>query len=112
MSRPAIEFIDLKAQRRHIGERMQTTILEAVEAGQYILGPQVAAFENQLAAFAGAKHAIGTANGTDALGICLMALGLRPGDAVICPAFTFHACLRGYRRSHLQSGSEGPATCP
>jgi dTDP-4-amino-4,6-dideoxygalactose transaminase len=91
MSRPAIEFIDLKAQRRHIGERMQTTILEAVEAGQYILGPQVAAFENQLAAFAGAKHAIGTANGTDALGICLMALGLRPGDAVICPAFTFAA---------------------
>jgi dTDP-4-amino-4,6-dideoxygalactose transaminase len=70
---------------------MQTTILEAVEAGQYILGPQVAAFENQLAAFAGAKHAIGTANGTDALGICLMALGLRPGDAVICPAFTFAA---------------------
>jgi dTDP-4-amino-4,6-dideoxygalactose transaminase len=91
MSRPAIEFIDLKAQRRHIGERMQTAILEAVEAGQYILGPQVAAFENQLAAFAGAKHAIGTANGTDALGICLMALGLRPGDAVICPAFTFAA---------------------
>jgi dTDP-4-amino-4,6-dideoxygalactose transaminase len=90
-SRPAIEFIDLGAQRRYIGPRMERAIMAAVEAGQYILGPQVALFEEQLAAFAGAKHAIGTANGTDALGICLMALGLRPGDAVICPAFTFAA---------------------
>jgi dTDP-4-amino-4,6-dideoxygalactose transaminase len=91
VTRPAIEFIDLKAQRRHIGERMDRAILNAVDAGQYILGPQVAEFETKLAAFAGAKHAIGTANGTDAIGICLMALGMKPGDAVICPAFTFAA---------------------
>jgi dTDP-4-amino-4,6-dideoxygalactose transaminase len=91
VTRPAIAFIDLQAQRRRIGERMDRAILEAVDAGQYILGPQVAEFETKLAAFAGAKHAIGTANGTDAIGICLMALGLRPGDAVICPAFTFAA---------------------
>jgi dTDP-4-amino-4,6-dideoxygalactose transaminase len=87
----AIEFIDLAAQRRHIGDRMERAILNAVEGGQYILGPQVSEFENKLAAFCGAKHVIGTANGTDALGICLMAMGLRPGDAVICPAFTFAA---------------------
>jgi dTDP-4-amino-4,6-dideoxygalactose transaminase len=86
-----IEFIDLKAQRRRIGERMERAIMGAVEAGQYILGPQVKQFEDELAAFCGAKHVIGTANGTDALGICLMAMGLRPGDAVICPAFTFAA---------------------
>jgi dTDP-4-amino-4,6-dideoxygalactose transaminase len=91
MSRPVIEFIDLKAQRRRIGPRMEQAIHAAVEAGQYILGPQVAEFEQQMAVFAGARHVIGTANGTDALGICLMALGLRPGDAVICPAFTFAA---------------------
>jgi dTDP-4-amino-4,6-dideoxygalactose transaminase len=91
MSRPQIEFIDLKAQRQRIGERMERAIMGAVEGGQYILGPEVGAFETQLASFVGARHAIGTANGTDALGICLMALGLRPGDAVICPAFTFAA---------------------
>jgi dTDP-4-amino-4,6-dideoxygalactose transaminase len=88
---PNIEFIDLKAQRVRIGERMERAIMGAVEAGQYILGPQVAEFEGKMAAFCGAKHVIGTANGTDALGICLMAMGLRPGDAVICPAFTFAA---------------------
>jgi dTDP-4-amino-4,6-dideoxygalactose transaminase len=88
---PAIEFIDLKAQRARIGARMERAIMGAVEGGQYILGPQVAEFEGKLAAFCGARHVIGTANGTDALGICLMALGLRPGDAVICPAFTFAA---------------------
>lgn len=86
-----IEFIDLKAQRRRIGARMERAIMGAVEAGQYILGPQVKQFEDELAAFCGAKHVIGTANGTDALGICLMAMKLRPGDAVICPAFTFAA---------------------
>jgi dTDP-4-amino-4,6-dideoxygalactose transaminase len=86
-----IEFIDLKAQRRRIGARMEKAIADAVEGGQYILGPQVAEFERKLAAFCGAKHVIGTANGTDAIGICLMTIGLRPGDAVICPAFTFAA---------------------
>jgi dTDP-4-amino-4,6-dideoxygalactose transaminase len=86
-----IEFIDLKAQRQRIGARMSEAILGVVEAGQYILGPQVGEFEGKLAAFCGAKHVIGTANGTDAIGICLMTLGLRPGDAVICPAFTLAA---------------------
>jgi dTDP-4-amino-4,6-dideoxygalactose transaminase len=91
VSRRPIEFVDLKAQRNRIGERMDRAILDAVAGGQYILGPQVAEFEGQLAHFAGARHAIGTANGTDAIAICLMALGLRPGDAVACPAFTFAA---------------------
>jgi dTDP-4-amino-4,6-dideoxygalactose transaminase len=86
-----IEFIDLKAQRKRIGPRMEQAVLAAIEGGQYILGPQVAEFEKALAAFCGAKHVIGVANGTDALGICLMAMKLRPGDAVICPAFTFAA---------------------
>ncbi|WP_299866557.1 DegT/DnrJ/EryC1/StrS family aminotransferase [uncultured Hoeflea sp.] len=86
-----IEFIDLKAQREHIGERMDKAILDAVNEGRYIHGPQVREFETKLADFCGAKHAIGCANGTDALGLCLMTLGLRPGDAVICPSFTFAA---------------------
>lgn len=91
MSIPKIDFIDLKAQRRHIGQAMDDAILQAVHEGAYILGPQVKEFEGKLAAFCGAKHAIGCANGTDAIALCLMALKLRPGDAVICPSFTFAA---------------------
>jgi dTDP-4-amino-4,6-dideoxygalactose transaminase len=88
---PKIDFIDLKAQRRHIGQAMDDAIMEAVHGGSYILGPQVKEFENKLAAFCGAKHAIGCANGTDAIALPLMALKLRPGHAVICPSFTFAA---------------------
>lgn len=86
-----IEFIDLKAQREYIGDRMDNAILAAVNEGKYIHGPQVREFETKLADFCGAKHAIGCANGTDALELCLMALDLRPGEAVICPSFTFAA---------------------
>lgn len=89
--RPAIEFIDLKAQRQHIGQAMEDAILKVVRDGNYILGPEVAEFETGLAAFCGAKHAIGVANGTDALILVLEALGIGPGDAVICPSFTFAA---------------------
>jgi dTDP-4-amino-4,6-dideoxygalactose transaminase len=91
MSIPKIDFIDLKAQRRHIGQGMDDAILQAVHEGAYILGPQVKELEGKLAAFCGAKHAVGCANGTDAIALCLMALKLRPGDAVICPSFTFAA---------------------
>ena len=89
--RPAIEFIDLKAQRQHIGKAMDEAILKVVHDGNYILGEQVAQFEAGLASFCGAKHAIAVANGTDALILVLEALGIGPGDAVICPSFTFAA---------------------
>lgn len=88
---PRIEFIDLKAQRRHIGQAMEDAILEVVREGNYILGRQVEQFEAGLAAFCGARHAIGVANGTDALILVLEAVGIGPGDAVICPSFTFAA---------------------
>ena len=91
MTAQRIDFIDLKAQRRHIGQAMDDAILGVVHKGAYILGPEVGLLEGELAAFCGAKHAIACANGTDALALPLMALGLRPGDAVICPSFTFAA---------------------
>lgn len=69
---------------RRAGER-----LGAIDEASFILGPQVAAFEQELASFCGARHAISCANGTDAIALCLMALGLRPGDAVLLPSFTF-----------------------
>lgn len=84
-----IPFIDLKAQRRRLGKRIDDAIMRVVDHGGYIMGPEVRDLEEQLAAFCGAKHCISCANGTDALGLVLMAWGIRPGDAVYVPAFTF-----------------------
>ena len=87
----AIEFIDLGAQRRRIGQRMDDAILRVVNHGKYIMGPEVAELEKKLAAFCGAKHVLSCANGTDAIGLALMALGAKPGDAILVPSFTFAA---------------------
>ncbi len=86
-----IPFIDLQAQRKRLGEPLIRAIAQAVEGGQWILGPQVQALEEQLAAFAGVKHAIACANGTDALLLILKAWNIGPGDAVFVPSFTFAA---------------------
>ena len=86
-----IAFIDLQAQRARLGDAVETAVLDVVRSGRWILGPEVEACERELAEFAGAKHCLTAASGTDALALALMALGLRPGDAVVCPAFTFAA---------------------
>jgi dTDP-4-amino-4,6-dideoxygalactose transaminase len=87
----SIPFIDLQAQRRRLGAPLDAAIRCAVEGGQWILGPQVAQFEKDIAQWAGVKHAIACANGTDALLLILRAWGIGPGDAVFVPAFTFAA---------------------
>ncbi len=86
-----IPFIDLAAQRRRLGAAVDRAILKVVDHGAYIMGPEVAGLEAALSKFCGAKHTISCANGTDALALVLMAKGLKPGDAVICPSFTFAA---------------------
>ncbi|MGI8715524.1 MAG: DegT/DnrJ/EryC1/StrS family aminotransferase [Solirubrobacteraceae bacterium] len=73
--------------RAEIMERLQAV----VAGGQFVLGPEVRAFEAELAAYIGVRHVIGVANGTDALSIALRALGVRPGDDVVVPSFTFYA---------------------
>jgi len=70
---------------------VQARVAEVIARGRYILGPEVAAFESELAAYLGVRHVIGVANGTDAIAIALRALGVRPGDEVVVPAFTFYA---------------------
>ena len=87
----SIAFIDLQAQRRRLGGKIEAAMRAAVESGAYVMGPPVREFEQALAAFGGAKHALGCANGTEALALPLMAWGLRPGDAVFVPSFTFCA---------------------
>jgi len=86
-----IPFIDLAAQRARLGSAVDEAILRVVDHGGYIMGPEVATLEAELAGFCGAKHVISCANGTDALAMVLMAKGVRPGDAVFCPSFTFAA---------------------
>jgi dTDP-4-amino-4,6-dideoxygalactose transaminase len=86
-----IPFIDVAAQRRRRGGAVDEAIARVLAHCQFIQGPEVRALESELAAFCGARHAIATSSGTDALRLVLMAWGIGPGDAVICPAFTFCA---------------------
>jgi dTDP-4-amino-4,6-dideoxygalactose transaminase len=86
-----IPFVDVAAQRRRLGARIDAAIARVLAHCQFIMGPEVTALEENLAAFCGARHALGCASGTDALLLALMAKGIGPGDAVICPAFTFCA---------------------
>jgi len=86
-----IPFIDLAAQRRRLGKSVDEAIARVLSHGQYIMGPEVLELERRLAEFCGARHAISCSSGTDALQLVLMAKGIGPGDAVICPSFTFCA---------------------
>ncbi len=86
-----VHMVDLKGQYARIQQEIDEAILEVVRSSRYIKGPVVQAFEDELADYLQVKHAIGCANGTDALQIALMALDLNPGDEVIVPAFTYVA---------------------
>ncbi|HJS50127.1 MAG TPA: DegT/DnrJ/EryC1/StrS family aminotransferase [Gaiellaceae bacterium] len=86
-----IPLIDVKAQYAPLIPELEERFSAVLESGRFILGPEVEAFEREAAAFLGVPHAIGVANGTDALVLSLEALGIGHGDEVICPAFTFYA---------------------
>jgi dTDP-4-amino-4,6-dideoxygalactose transaminase len=88
---PLIPFIDVAAQRRRLGIAVDAAVARVLSHCQFVLGPEVRAFETELATFCGAKHVITCASGTDALVLVLRALGVGPGDAVLCPSFTFCA---------------------
>ena len=86
-----MQFTDLKAQYAALRDNINARIQRVLDHGQYIMGPEVAEMETALAAYTGAAHCISVASGTEALLICLMALGLEPGDEVITSPFTFAA---------------------
>ena len=86
-----MDFIDLKTQYQRLKADIDAGIQRVLNHGQYILGPEVAELEEKLAAYTGAKYCITVANGTDALQIAQMALGIGPGDEVITPGFTYIA---------------------
>lgn len=84
-----MQFRDLHAQREALKSEINAAVLNAIDDGRYISGPQVGELEEQLASYVGVKHCITCANGTDALQLALMAWGIGPGDAVFVPDFTF-----------------------
>ena len=86
-----IDFIDLKTQQVRIKSELYAAIQRVLDHGEYILGPEVAVLEERLATYTGSTHCITCANGTDALQIAQMALGIGPGDEVITPGFTYIA---------------------
>ena len=86
-----IQMVDLQTQYQRIKAEIDTGIQEVLDSAAFIRGPKVAAFQEHLEAYTGAKHVIPVGNGTDALQIALMGLGLQPGDEVITPTFTFIA---------------------
>lgn len=86
-----MQFIDLAAQQARIKDQIDANIRKVLAHGAYILGPEVAELEEKLAAYCGAQYCISVANGTDALQIALMALGVGAGDEVITPGFTYIA---------------------
>jgi len=86
-----IQMVDLVSQYNRLKPEFDAAMDRCLSAAHYINGPQVGEFEDQLAGYLGVKHVIGCANGTDALQMSLMALGLKPGDEVIVPAFTYVA---------------------
>ncbi len=87
----AIAFIDLAAQRHRLGPAVDEAVGRVLTHCQFVNGPEVGQLEAELAAYSGARHVVSCASGTDALVMVLMAKGIGPGDAVICPSFTFCA---------------------
>ena len=86
-----IQMVDLQTQYLQIKQDIDHGIQEVIDSAAFIKGPKVSEFQQHLEAYTGAKHVIPVGNGTDALQIALMALGLKPGDEVITPTFTFIA---------------------
>ncbi|MDB2324884.1 DegT/DnrJ/EryC1/StrS aminotransferase family protein [Alphaproteobacteria bacterium] len=86
-----IPFIDLKAQQARIRDKIDAGLAQVLDHGGYILGPEIGALETRLGEWSGAKHNISCSSGTDALLLALHGLGLKPGEGVIVPSFTFAA---------------------
>src|SRR5579871_4496430 len=86
-----VPLFDIATPLAPLRGKLDHAIAEVLDSGQFILGPQLRAFEAEFAAYCGAKHGVGVANGTDAITIALRAMGVGPGDEVVVPSFTFYA---------------------
>src|SRR3954462_11679374 len=87
----AVPLFDTRTPLEPLRGEIDAAVARVLDGGQFILGPEVAAFESEFAAWCDTKHAVGVANGTDALTIALRAMDVGPGDEVVVPSFTFYA---------------------
>src|ERR1019366_2948332 len=87
----AIPLFDTATRLAPLRDELRAAVDRVLDSGRFILGPEVEAFESEFADYVGAAHAIGVANGTDALTIALRAMDVGPGDEVVVPSFTFYA---------------------
>jgi len=87
----SVPLFNTEAPLLAVKDRITERVAQVLAAGQFILGPEVQAFEREFADYLGVRHVIGVANGTDAITIALRALGVRPGDEVVVPSLTFYA---------------------
>lgn len=89
----AVPLFDTTTPLEPLRERLHERAAAVLDSGRYVLGPEVEAFEAELAAYLGVRHVVGVANGTDAITIALRAMGVGPGDDVVVPSFTFYASV-------------------
>ncbi len=87
----SVPLFDTSSALEPLHDELRAAVARVLDSGRFILGPEVEAFEHEFAAYCGARHAVGVANGTDALTIALRAMGVGPGDEVLVPSFTFYA---------------------
>jgi dTDP-4-amino-4,6-dideoxygalactose transaminase len=107
-----VPLFDLRAQHRPLGREIAAALREVFESARFVMGPNVAAFEREMASYCGVRHAVGVASGTDALMLSLAALGVQPGDEVLVPTFTYTAtaaavCHLGARPVFVDSLPDG-----
>ena len=86
-----IPILDLKRQIAPIRAEIDAAIKKVIDNANFVFGQEIREFEDELVKYSGAKYAVGVSNGTDAIKLALVALGIRPGDGVLCPAFTYYA---------------------
>src|SRR6202163_4686716 len=88
-----VPLFDTSAALAPLHDELRAAVARVLDSERYILGPEVEAFEQEFAAYCGAEHAVGVANGTEAITIALRAMGVGPGDEVVVPSFTFYASV-------------------
>src|SRR5919206_3082622 len=87
----SLPLFDTETPLAPLRAQIHARVMETLERGRFVLGPEVRAFEQEFAAYVGTRHAVGVGNGTDAITLALRALGIGPGDEVVVPSFTFYA---------------------
>src|SRR6476646_5416990 len=94
-----VPLFDTSSALEPLRDELREAVTRVLDSGHFILGPEVEAFEREMASYCGAKHAVGVANGTEALTVALRAMGVGPGDEVVVPSFKFYGGAEAIART-------------